>query len=108
MSSPIRTTGQRFSETVTEGYSGGFSMTMIGTIALVAGAIYWFNLSTEKDHYISKRGKLAQAVGHTNLNDQIGMKNNKANRWIKLYAGGKKFDYTKNHARDAKSILYRR
>ena len=106
-SNPIRTTGQRFAQSVSEGYSGNTTMKMIGAVCVVAGAVYLFNLSTEKDHYVSKRGKVAQAVGHTGLNDQIGMKNKKANRWVKLFAGGK-YDYSKNHIRDEKSILYRR
>ena len=103
----MSTRGTRLPNITAEGFAGPTIINTVITVGIIAGALYLCNLSTKKEHYVSKRGKIANNIGQTQLNEQIGKKNKDANRMKKLIAGGK-FDYSKNSYRDNKSILYRR
>ena len=103
----MSTRGNRFPSLTDEGFAGPIVVKCAIGVGVVAIACYLYNLSENKDHYVSKRGKIANNIGHTKLNEQIGEKNQHANRLKKLLAGGK-FEYSKNSFRDNKSILYSR
>ena len=103
----MSTRGTRFPTLIDEGAMGSTVVTAAIGIGIVVTALYLYNLSENKEHYVSKRGKIAKNIGQTHLNEQIGKKNQSAHKMKKLFAGGK-FDYSKNSFRDNKSILYRR
>ena len=98
--------GARFPRMTAEGIDGPTVMNTLSLVGLVGGLVYIYNLRQKKDHYVSKRGKIANNIGHTQLNEQIGKKNVYAHRMKKLFAGGK-YDYSKNSHRDKLSTLYR-
>lgn len=103
----MSTRGTRFTSTISQGASDPVFMNCVFTIGIVGAAVYIYNLKTKKHSYVSKRGIMANNVGQTKLNDEIGKKNHHANRMKKLIAGGK-YDYSKNSFRDSKSSLYTR
>lgn len=98
--------GNRLPSITAEGLAGPTIVNTAITVGIVGLALYLYNLKEKKEHYVSKRGKIANNIGHTKLNEQIGKKNIHANRLKKLFAGGK-YDYSKNSYRDMKSTLYR-
>ena len=89
----------------------GYGATLLSVPVLVIGGLFLFihykNKSPVKHHNVSRRGRYFEGIGKTNLNDEIGVKNAKAHRLAKLFAGGK-YDYSKNSVRDNKSTLYRK
>ena len=103
----MSTRGTRFVSTISQGASDPVFLNCVFTVGIVGAAIYIYNLSSKKESYVSKRGIIANNIGQTKLNDEIGKKNHRANRMKKLFAGGK-FDYSKNSFRDIKSSLYNR
>ena len=84
---------------------GLFVIELTLLLGAIGGGIYMFALQAKKEHTVSKRGKAANNIGQTHVNQQIGMLNTYANRKKKLVAGGK-YDYSKNDSRDINSILY--
>ena len=103
----MATRGTRFPGTISQGASDPVFLNCVFTIGIVGAAVYIYNLKTKKESYTSKRGIIANNIGQTQLNDEIGKKNQYANRMKKLFAGGK-FNYSKNSFRDSKSNLYNR
>ena len=103
----MSTRGARLPDIVQEDITSPRMMRIAACVGVVCVGLYVWNLKQDKDHYVSKRGKIANSIGHTRLNEQIGKKNLYANRMKKLFAGGK-YEYSKNSTRDLKSSLYRR
>ena len=103
----MSTRGNRLPNITAEGFGGSTVVNSAICVGVVVVGLYLYNLSQNKEHYVSKRGKIANNIGQTQLNEEIGKKNLHANRLKKLFAGGK-FEYSKNSFRDNKSILYRR
>lgn len=102
----MSTRGNRLPSITQQGLDGSFITNIALTAGAIAGMIYVINLSFEKEHHVSKRGKIANNIGQTHVNQQIGMMNAIAHRQKKLVAGGK-YDYSKKSSRDINSILYR-
>ena len=102
----LRVKGNRLPSTQSMGLEVLATTPVFVALAVIIG-LHFYNKKKVKDHKVSKRGRIVQSIGNTELNDQIEVKNHKAHRMSKLFAGGK-FEYSKNSVRDHKSTLYRK